>query len=57
MKKKVRKLVLAKETLHTLELMTVTGGVSSIDVACGTGDCNDSAFPNYCPRQPASKYC
>jgi hypothetical protein len=57
MKKKTKKLVLAKETLHTLELITVTGGVSSIDVACGSGDCNESAFPNRCPRMPASARC
>jgi len=50
MKKQVKKLVLAKETLLALELRTAVGGVSSIDVACGTG--GDSAFPNYCPNMP-----
>jgi hypothetical protein len=49
---KMKKLTLSKETLHALELRAVAAGVSSIDVPCGTGDCNESAPPHYCPREP-----
>jgi hypothetical protein len=46
MKKKVRKLELAKETLQTLSLSGVQGGAS--DLSCPDLSC----FPYYCQRQP-----
>jgi hypothetical protein len=54
MKKKTgKKLVLAKETLHSLSLLKALGGIASYDTPCGGSNQCESVWPNRCPREPA----
>jgi hypothetical protein len=51
MKKRAKKLVLAKETVRSMEeVANARGGVLSVDLACATGACQ-SDLPYPCPRQ------
>ena len=53
MKKKVKKLVLAKETLRTLEpLADVRGGTAG----CFTTGCDTRAWNCFCPNPPKSNF-
>ena len=52
MKKRVKKLMLTKETVKSLEgqVANARGGVLSYDLPCASGGC-ESALPYPCPRQ------
>jgi hypothetical protein len=53
MKKQVKKLVLAKETVRMLDLVRIEGGVgiSAYQASCPDASC----FPYYCQREPFTR--
>jgi hypothetical protein len=57
MKKRTKKLTLAKETLRSLEvdLEKAVGGATDAEGCTGSGVVCSYSAPYYCPRMPASR--